>query len=40
MNMNPDKHSYVANKIGEGSIIDSSAGKVSKLKVMSYHEAK
>ena len=36
VDLNQDKTYYCPNKIGEGSIIGSPAGKVSKLKTMSY----
>lgn len=34
--MNPEKSYYMANKIGQGSLIDNAAGKISKLQSMSY----
>ena len=36
--MNPEKSYYSANKVGQGIIIDSPAGKVSKLKAMTYQQ--
>ena len=39
VSLNPDKAYYCANKIGEGCIIDNPAGKVSKMKAMSYSQS-
>ena len=40
ISLNQEKAYYCSNKVGEGSIIDNPAGKVSKLKAMSYLEEK
>lgn len=38
VNLSAQKHYYHPNRVGEGYIIDSPAGKVSKLKAMTQKE--
>ena len=38
VNMNPEKSYYMANKVGQGNLIDNAAGKISKLKYISYEK--